>query len=77
MFDDMIADIMTNKKFQAIIKKVFIRSRKLNISIEFIIQSCFSVQKAVRLNSKYYLIMTIYNNTELQQIAINHLVDSD
>ena len=43
VFDDMIADIMSNKKFQAIIKKLFIRSRKLNISLVFIIQSYFSV----------------------------------
>ena len=35
-FDDMIADIMTNKKFQAIIKELFIRCRKLNISPVFI-----------------------------------------
>ena len=43
VFDDMIADIMTNKKFQAIIKKLFIRCRKLNISLAFITQSYFSV----------------------------------
>ena len=38
VFDDMIADIMTNKKFQAIIKELFIRCRKLNISLFFITQ---------------------------------------
>ena len=43
VFDDMIADIMTNKKFQAIIKELFIRCRKLNISPVFITQSYFSV----------------------------------
>ena len=42
VFDDMIADIMTNKKFQAIIKELFIRCRKLNISPAFITQSYFS-----------------------------------
>ena len=47
VFDDMIADIMTNKKFQAIIKELFIRCRKLNISLVFIIQSYFSVRKEV------------------------------
>ena len=36
VFDDMIADIMTNKKFEAIIKELFIRCRKLNISLVFI-----------------------------------------
>ena len=57
----MIADIMANKKFQAIIKKLFIRCRKLNISLIFITQSYFSVPKDVRLNSKQYLIMKINN----------------
>ena len=51
VFDDMIADIMGNKQFQAIIKKLFIRCRKLNISLVFITQSYFSVPKDVRLNS--------------------------
>ena len=70
----MIADIMTNKKFKAIIKELFIRCRKLNISLVFITQSYFSVPKDVRLNSTHYLIMKI-NNKELQNIAINHSVD--
>ena len=47
VFDDMIADIMTNKHFQAIIKELFIRCRKLNISLAFITQSYFSVTKDV------------------------------
>ena len=51
VFDDMIADIMTNKKFQAIIKELFIRCRKLNFSLVFITKSYFSVPKEVRLNS--------------------------
>ena len=51
IFDDMIADIMTNKRFQAIIKELFIRCRELNISLAFITQSCFSFPKDVRLNS--------------------------
>ena len=61
VFDDMIADIMTNKTFQAIIKELFIRCRKLNISLVFITQSYFSVPKDVRLNSTHYLIMKINN----------------
>ena len=76
-FDDMIADIMGNKKFQAIIKELFIRYRKLNISLAFITQSYFSVPKDVRLNSTHYLIMKINNKRELQNIAINHSVDID
>ena len=59
--DDMIADIMTNKKFQSIIKELFIRCRKINISLAFITQSYFSVPKDVRLNSTHYLIMKINN----------------
>ena len=50
VFDDMIADIMSNKKFQAIIKELFIRYRNLNISLVLITQSYFSVPKDVRLN---------------------------
>ena len=77
VFDDMIADFITNKKFQAIIKELFIRSRKLNISPVFITQSYFSVPKDVRLNSTHYLIIKINNKRELQNIAINHFADID
>ena len=73
----MIANIMSNKKFQAIIKELFIRCRKLNISLVFITQSYFSVPKDVRLNSTHYLIMKINNRKELQNIAINHSADID
>ena len=59
VFDDMNADIMANKNFQAIIKEVFIRCRKSNISLVFITQSYFSVPKYERLNSTHYLIMKI------------------
>ena len=77
VFDDMIADIMTNKKFQSLIKELFIRCRKINISLVFITQSYFSVPKDVRLNSTHYLIMKINNRRELQNIAINHSADID
>ena len=77
VFDDMIADIMTNKKFQAIIKELFIRCRKLNISLVFITQSYFSVPKDVRLNTTHYFIMKINDKRELQNIAINHSADID
>ena len=73
----MIADIMTNKKFQSIIKELFTRYRKLNISLIFIIQSYFSVPKDVRLNSTHCLIMNINNKRELQNIVINHFADID
>ena len=77
VFDDMIADIMTNKEFQAIIKELFIRCRKVNISLLFITQSYFSVPKDVKLNSTHYLIMKISKRKELQNIAINHAPDID
>ena len=67
VFDDMVADIMTNKIFQAIIKESFIRCKKLNISLVFITQSYFSVLKDVRLNSTHYLIMKINNKRELKK----------
>ena len=68
---------MTNKKFQAIIKELFIRCRKLNISLVFITQSYFSVPKDVRLNSTHYLIMKINNRKELQNVTIDHSADID
>ena len=77
VFDDMIEDIMTNKRFQAIIKELFIRCRKLNTLLVFITQSYFSVPKDVRLNSTHYFIMKINNRKELQNIAINHSADID
>ena len=66
---------MANKKFQSIIKQLFIRCRKINISLAFITQSYFSVPKDVRLNSTHYLIMKINNKRELQNIAFNHSAD--
>ena len=51
VFDEMIADIMSNKNIQAVVKELFIRCRKLNISLVFITQFYFSVPKDVRLNS--------------------------
>ena len=61
VFDDMIDDVMTIKKFQAIIKELFTRCRKFNLSLEFIAQSYFSIPREVRLNSTHYLIMKIHN----------------
>ena len=77
VFDDMIANMMKNKTFQAIIKELFIRYRKLSISLVFVTQSYFPVPKDVRLNSLYYLIMKINNKRELQNIAITHSADID
>ena len=72
MFYNKIADIMTNKEFQWIIKELYIRCRKLNVSLAFITESYLSVPKEVRLNSTHYLIMKIRSKGELQNIAANH-----
>ena len=77
VFDDMIADMINNKKLNPIITELFIRGRKLNISIAFITQSYFKVPKDVRLNSTHFFIMKILNKRELQQIALNHSPDID
>ena len=63
--DDMIA-MLSNEKLNLIVTKLFIRGRKLNISLAFITQSCFSVPKNIRLNSTQYFIMKISNKLELQ-----------
>ena len=66
VFDDMIAET-----------ELFIRVRKLSISIVFITQSYFKVPKDVRLNSTHFFILKIPNKRELQQIALNHSSDID
>ena len=73
----MIADIMTNKTFQSLIKKLFIRCRKLNISIVFITQSDFKTPKDARLNSTHYLLMKIQSKRDLQNIARDNSGDID
>ena len=78
VLDDMIADIMTNKQFQAaIIKELFIRCKKLNISLAFITEPYFSAPKRVRINSTDYLITNIHNKRKLKDITINHSPDID
>ena len=75
VFDDMIADMINNKKLNSIATELFIRSRKLNISLDFITQSYFKVPKNVRLNSTHFFIMKVWNKRELRQIALNHSSD--
>ena len=75
VFDDMIADMINNNKLNSIVTELFIRGRKLNISLVFITQSYFKVPKDVRLNTTHFFIMKIPNKRELQQIAINHSRD--
>ena len=71
VFDDIITDMLSNKKINPMLTELFIRARKLNISLVFITQSYFPVSKNVRLNSSDYLLMKIPNKRELQQIAFN------
>ena len=73
----MIADIINNKKLNPIETELFIRGRKLNISIAFITQSYFKVPKDVRLNSTHFFIMKIPNKREFQQITLIHSSDID
>ena len=68
----MIADMIHNEKLNSIVTELFIRGRKLNLSLVFITQSYFKVPKDVRLNTRHFFIAKIPNKRELQQIAINH-----
>ena len=75
VFHDMIADIIKNKKLNSIVTNLFIRGRKLNISLTFITQSYFKVPKDVRLNTTHFFIIKISNERELQQVTQNHSSD--
>ena len=72
VFGDIIADMINNNKLNPVVIELFIRDRKLNISIVFITQSYFKVPKDVTLNSTHFFILKIPNKKELQQIALNH-----
>ena len=72
IFDDMISLVMSDKKAQRGLKDLFIRCRKLNISLCFLRQSYFSVPKDVRLNCTHYILFKLNKKRELQNIAINH-----
>ena len=63
------------KRLNPIVNELFIRGRKLNISLVFNTQSYFVVPKNITLNSTQYFIITIPNKLELQQIALNHSSD--
>ena len=73
----MISDMTNNKKLNPVVTELFIRSRKLNISIFFITQSYSKVPKDVRVNSTHLFIMKIPNKRELQQTDLNHSSDID
>ena len=77
VFDNVIADMINNKKLNPVVTELFTKDRKLNITIVFITQSYFKVPKDVRLNSTHFFIMKIPNKRELQQIVLNHSSDID
>ena len=77
LFDDVIVDMESNKKLIPEVTELFLRGRKLNISLVFISQSYFKVPNTIRLNAPEYFIMKIPNKRELQQIASNNLSDND
>ena len=71
----MIADMINSKKLNSIVTELFIRERKINVSLVFITQLYFKVPKDVRLNTTHFFIMKITNERELQQIGIIHSSD--
>ena len=77
VFDDMIANMINNKKLNSIVTELFTGGRKLNISLVFITQSYFKAPKDVRLNSTHFLIMKIRNKREPQEIKLNNSSDID
>ena len=76
-FYDIIADMINNKKLNPMVTELFIRGRKLNISIDFIPKSYFKVPKDVRINSTHFFITKFPNKRELHELALNHLSDID
>ena len=70
--DDMIADLIQNRKLNSIVTELFIRGRKLNILLVFITQSYYKALRDIRLNTTHFFIASILSKRYLQQIAINH-----
>ena len=73
----VIVDMFSNKKLNSRGTELFIRGRKLNISLVFITQSYFTAPKNIRRSSTDYFIVKIANQQEFQQIMYNHLSDID
>ena len=65
----------SNKKLSAAVTVLFLRGRKLIISLAFFLQSFFKVPKSIRLNVTHYFIIKIHNKRELPQVASNHSSD--
>ena len=70
----MINDMVSNKELSPIVIELFIRGRKLNLSLVFFMLLYFAVPKNIRLNSKNYFLVKIPDKRELQQIAFNQIL---
>ena len=68
VFDDIIADMINNKKISSVVTELFVRGRKLNISLVFITQSYFNVPKDVWLNSSHFFIMKIPKKENFKEL---------
>ena len=75
IFKNATGDMLSNKKLNTIISELFIKGRRLNICLVFVIQSYFAVPKNIRLNSTYYFVTKIPNKRKLQQTVFNHSSD--
>ena len=75
VFNDMIVDMINNKKLNSTVIELFARRRTLNICLVFITRSYFKVPKEVRLNSTHFFIMKIPNKRKLKQIVLNKSSD--
>ena len=75
VFDDMITDMINNKKLDSVVTELFISGRKLNFSLVFITRSYLKVPKDVRLNTTHFFVAKIPNRRELKEIAWNHSSD--
>ena len=73
----MIADMLSNKRLNPMVTELFIRVRKLNISLVFITQSYFAVSKDIKLDCTHYFVIKISNKWELKQITSHILWDID
>ena len=73
----MIADVETKKKVSPIVTELFLRGRKLNISLVFISQSYFKMPKTIRLTATDYFIVNILDKRELEQVVSNHSTDTE
>ena len=69
VFYDMIADMLCNKKLNSIVTELFIRDRKLNISLVFITQSYFTVPKDIRL----FYSLFYYENSKQPRTSTNRI----